>query len=462
MTLVTEDPRLGELDAQLRGDLITAQDERYEAARALYNAMIDKRPAVIAQCTDAADVMAALAYGRAAGLDIAVRGGGHNGPGLASVDGGLVVDLSRMRGVDVDPDRGLARVQGGALLGDLDHATHSFGMAVPGGIISTTGVGGLTLGGGVGNLTRTLGLTIDSLVGADVVLADGRQVRADEDQHADLFWALRGGGGNFGVVTSFTFRLHPVSTVMAGPMFWSLEQLPDVMAWYRDYIHEAPEDLNGWFGVLTVPPVAPFPEHLQGQKVCAVLWCVPGTEARAAELLAPARALDPIMDGVAELPLPALQSAFDGLYPKGDQWYWRTDFVRDIPDAAVEQHLEYARSLPTGQSTLHLYPVTGAAARVGSADTAWSYRDARWVEVIVGVDRDAASVPLITDWAKSYWDALHPFSMQSGGYVNMMMEEGEERIRASYRDNYDRLAGIKATYDPDNTFHINQNIRPKG
>jgi FAD/FMN-containing dehydrogenase len=449
-----------ELVAQVRGDVLTADDGRYEDARKLYNAMIDKRPQVIVRCVDVADVIAAVLHGREAGLDLAIRSGGHNGPGLSSVDDGLVIDLGRMRGVEVDPEARTARVQGGAQLGDVDHATHVFGLAVPAGIISTTGVGGLTLGGGVGNLTRSFGLTVDSLVGADVVLADGSFVTTDEDHHSDLLWSLRGGGGNFGVVTSFTFKLHPVKNVFAGPMLWTLDRMPEVLSWYRDYILAAPDELNGWFGVLTVPPVAPFPEELQLQKVCAVLWCSTAPEAHTAELLAPARAFRPALDGVGELPLPVIQAAFDGIYPKGDQWYWRTDFVREISDDAIALHHEHASRMPTPQSTMHLYPVDGAASRVGKDETAWSYRDANWIQVMVGVDGDPGNAGVITRWAKDYWEALHPHSMQSGGYVNMMMDEGDDRVRASYRENYARLASAKAQYDPGNVFHVNQNIRP--
>jgi len=449
----------GALQANLRGDVIGRDHPGYDEARSLYNAMIDKRPLAIARCADAADVATAVTFARDSGLEVAVRGGAHNGAGSASVDDGIVIDLSAIRGVAVDPDARTAHVLGGSLLSDVDQATHQYGLALPFGFISTTGIGGLTLGGGVGNLTRTFGLTIDSLRSADVVLADGTLVQASEDEHDDLFWALRGGGGNFGVVTSFTFGLSPVPGIVAGPTMWPLDRSGEILGWYREFIHSAPEQVNGWFAFLTVPPVPLFPEELHMQKVCAVLWTYVGTEEEANDALAPARALDPILDGVGEVPLPALNSLFDALYPAGHQWYWRTDYVKEIPDEAVAAHLEYARSLPTPQSTMHLYPVSGAAARPANGDTAWAYRGAGWVQVMVGVDPDPAKADELRDWTVKYWEALHPYSM-GGGYVNMMMDEGQERVRATYRGNYDRLVAIKAAYDPDNLFHVNQNIPP--
>ena len=454
MSIATPDA----LVAALRGTLTTPDDPDYDERRALYNAMIDKRPALIARCTDAADVIAAVGHARREGLPLAIRGGGHNGGGLGSVDDGLVVDLSGMRGVLVDPASRVARVLGGSLLGDVDHATNTFGLAVPSGIISTTGVGGITLGGGIGHLTRGYGLTIDSLVGADVVLADGRMVRASEDENADLFWALRGGGGNFGVVVSFSFALHPVSDVLAGPTVWPLEMTPTVFRAYDEFIKTAPDIVGAFFLFLEVPPAPPFPEELHGQKMCGIVWCVSDPEATDVfdDMLA---AAPPALHAVGRMPLPMLNSFFDGLYPPGHQWYWRADFVKELSDEAIASHLEQAEKLPTMQSSMHLYPINGAASRVGPDDTAWAYRDARYAQVIVGVDPDPANAGLIRDWTVNYWEALHPYSM-GGAYVNFMMDEGDERIRATYRDHYDRLAAVKATYDPDNLFRVNQNIRP--
>ena len=451
---------VADLSSRLRGTLVHRGSPDYEEARALFNAMIDRRPLLIAYPVDADDVAAAVDFGREAGLDIAVRCGAHNGPGFGCVDDGLVIDLSAMRGVEVDSDARTARVLGGTLLGEVDAATHEHGLAAPFGIISTTGVGGLTLGGGVGHLTRKLGLSIDNLIEADVVLADGSQVTANEDQHSDLYWALRGGGGNFGVVTAFTFRLSPISTVITGPMFWPLEQSEEVLSWYSDFLPQQPDELNGFFAFLGVPPADPFPQELHLQTVCAVVWCYSGAdEAEAARLLEPARELRPILDGVGPAPFPVIQSAFDGVYPHGDHWYWRADYVREIPAAAVQVNVEYGRQHPTWKSTTHIYPVDGAAGRVAADATAWAYRDARWVQVIVGVDPDPEAAGVAREWATSYWEAVHPYAM-GGAYVNMIMEEGEDRVRASYGDNYGRLAAIKATYDPANLFHVNQNIRP--
>jgi len=452
--------RVGELAQSLRGDLVDPAHVEYEQARSLYNAMIDRRPALIARCVDVADVIACVRFAALESVDLAVRGGGHNGGGLGSVDGGLVVDLSLLRGVRVDPDARTVTVAGGTMLGEVDHALHAFGLAVPFGIISTTGVGGLTLGGGLGHLTRKYGLSIDNLIGADVVLADGRLVRASESEHEDLFWALRGGGGNFGVVSSFTFQARPIASVVAGPMLWPLEQAADVLAFYADFLAGAPEELNGFFAFLTVPPGPPFPEELHLQKMCGVVWCYAGVPADAEAALAPVRsAFPPALDGVMEMPLPALQSAFDALYPPGDQWYWRADFVKTIPTEAIEAHVAHATELPTWKSTMHLYPIDGAAARVAPDATAWSYRDARWAQVIVGVDPDPAKADELRDWTVRYWEALHPFSL-GGAYSNFLMDEGGDRVRASYGTNYDRLARVKADYDPDNLFHINQNIQP--
>jgi FAD/FMN-containing dehydrogenase len=449
------------LGERMRGEVLGPSDPRYDDARKLYNAMIDKRPRLIARCVDTGDVIAAVRFAGEQGLEVAIRGGAHNGGGLGSVDDGLVIDLSAMRGVRVDPEARTAVAHGGCLVGDIDHATHAFGLAAPFGIIGTTGVGGLTLGGGIGHLTRKLGLSVDNLLSADVVLADGTFVQASERQNPDLFWALRGGGGNFGVVTSFTFRLSPVDMVVGGLTLFPLDRAGEILRWYRDFLPSAAWDLSGFFAFLTVPPAPPFPEHLHLEKMCAIVWCYTGPEDAADEAFRPVRALRPELDGVAPMPFTALQSAFDALYPPGDQWYWRADFVKDISDAAVEAHLEHGTRSPTWKSTMHLYPIDGAAALIGHNETPWSYRDARWAQVIVGVDPEPASAPLLRQWAVSYFDALHPHSM-GGAYVNFMMNEGSERVRATYRGQYGRLAAIKQAYDPTNYFHINQNIQPSG
>src|SRR6185295_17526313 len=304
-----------DLRAKFRGELIVPGDAGYDAARKVYNAMIDRRPALIVKCADVADVIAAVTLAREKNLLLAVRGGGHNGPGLGVCDGGLVIDLSRLRGIRVDQQSRSVRVEGGCLWGDVDHATHPFGLAVPSGFISSTGVGGLTLGGGIGYLTREYGLTIDNLLSADVVLADGSVVTADKSTNADLFWALRGGGGNFGVVTSFEFRAQPVKMVYAGPTFWPLEETAEVMKAYRDFILGAPENVNGFFAFLTIPPSPMFPEHLHLRKVCGVMWVCTGSPGAAEAATRPMRSVGtPLLDHQAEMPLPAVNSLFDPLY----------------------------------------------------------------------------------------------------------------------------------------------------
>jgi FAD/FMN-containing dehydrogenase len=454
------DTAVQSLAALLRGELIRPGDTGYDAARKLYNGMIDKRPALIVRCVDVADTIAAVNFAREQGLALAVRGGGHSGPGLASSDGGLVIDLSAMKGIHIDPAARTARVEGGCTLGDVDHATHPFGLATPSGFVSSTGIGGLTLGGGIGYLSRTHGLTIDNLLSVDMVLADGSFVTASAEEHADLFWAVRGGGGNFGVVTSFEFRLHPISTVYGGPMFWPIEQAADMMRFWRDFILNAPEDINGWFGLVTVPPAPPFPEQFQMQKMCAIVWCYTGPIEQAEERLKPFRTFrTPAIDFAGPIPWPALQSMFDALYPPGLQWYWKADFFNELNDKAIDLHLKYGAELPTMHSTMHLYPINGAAGRVGKNDTAFSFRDANFAEVIVGVDPDPANNQSIIAWARDYWTALHPYSA-GGSYINMIMDEGLDTVKAAYRDNYARLAQVKATYDPTNLFHTNQNIKP--
>ena len=451
---------LSEIRAQFRGELIQPDDPGYDEARKVYNAMIDKHPALIARCVDVADVISAVNFARENHLTLAVRGGGHNGPGFGTCDDGLVVDLSRMRGIRVDPDEKTVRVEGGCLWADVDHATHPFGLAVPCGFLSSTGVGGLALGGGTGYLSRQYGLTIDNILSVDMVLANGSFVTASVDENPDLYWAVRGGGGNFGVVTSFLFRAHPVHTVYGGPMFWPLEMADDLIRFWQNFILNAPDNINGWFGFVTVPPVAPFPEEYHLQKMCAVVWCYNGPLDDGPAALAPAREFaQPAIDFAGPIPFPALQSMFDALYPAGLQWYWRADFFKHYDDKAIGLHIKYGSQLPTMHSTMHIYPINGAASRVGPQDTPWAYRDANFVQVVVGVDPDPKNNELLSSWSKDYWLALHPYS-SGGSYLNMIMDEGTERVKASYRENYERLAQIKTKYDPQNFFHVNQNIKP--
>lgn len=444
----------------IRGTVIQPTDVLYDEARQVFNGMIQRRPRLIARCLDVADVVAAVKWGRASGLPVSVRGGGHNAAGLGVCDDGLVIDLSEMKGIRVDPAAKTVRVEGGCTWGEVDQETHKFGMATPSGIVSSTGVAGMTLGGGTGYLTRKYGLTIDNLLAADMVLADGSIVTADEETHADLFWAIRGGGGNFGIVTSFLFRLHPVDTVIGGPMLWDLDQAPEVLRFYDELMATAPEDLNAAFAIMIVPPDPPFPEALHFKKVCAIVWCYTGPAEQAEAVFAPIRTFgSPLLVGIQTMPFPALQSAFDGLYPSGEQWYWRADFVNEISEAAIAEHMKHGPLMPTLKSTMHLYPINGAAHKVGKNDTAFSYRDAKYSMVMIGIDGDPANAETLRTWAVNYWEALHPHSA-GGAYVNAMMDEGVDRIRATYRDNYARLAQIKAKYDPDNFFRINQNIPP--
>ncbi len=447
--------------ASLSGELILPSDAGYDEARKVYNGMIDKRPSMIARCIDASDVQAAVRFGRENDMLTAIRGGGHNGGGLGICDDGLVIDLSGIKDVRVEAKDETVRVGGGCTWGEVDNATHAHGLAVPTGTISTTGVGGLTLGGGIGNLTRRCGLTIDNLLEADMVLADGSLATVSAEDNADLHWAIRGGGGNFGVVTSFKFKAHPIHTNYAGPMFFDLERGAEVMKWYREFIIDAPEELNGWFAFLVVPSADPFPEELRTKTVCAIIWCYTGPIEKGEEIFKPIRAAVPaIMDGVGPMANPAMNSMFDIFYPPGLQWYWRADFVNELSDGAIAEHLKYAAKTPTGHSTAHLYPINGAAGRPSNDDTPWAYREANWAQVIVGVDPDPANNDKIIDWTRSYWDALHPYSA-GGAYVNFLMDdEGQERVQATYRDNYTRLAEIKKQYDPDNFFRVNQNIQP--
>ena len=456
------DDVVASLGALLRGGVTGRQDPGYDQARALYNGMIDKRPLAVAHCADVADVIAAVNHARDNGLPIAIRGGGHNGPGLGSVDDGIVLDLGRLRGVRVDPEARTVRVEPGCTQGDVDHATHPFGLAVPAGIISTTGIAGLTLSGGHGYLTRKYGLTIDNLIEADLVLADGSFVTANADKHPELFWALRGGGGNFGVVTSFLFRAHPVGMVFAGPAAWDQVHARQLMQRFRDVLPQLPEECGIFLGLKTMPSTAPFPEAHWGKRICLLMSCYNGDEASGREAMAPLfdGLPEPLFDWRGMMPYPMLQSLFDPLMPKGMQWYWRGDFVQSLPDAAIDAHLAQAAATPSELSLMHLYPIDGAVHRVARDATAWATRDATWSMVIAGIDPNPQMAGQITRWTKAYWEAVHPFDM-GGAYPNFMMDdEGEARIRASFGGNYARLAQVKQSYDPANLFHINQNIRP--
>ena len=446
-----------------RGRLIGPSDKDYDEARALYNGMIDKRPRLIARCTSAADVMAAVNHAREHKLLLAIRGGGHNGPGFGSCDDGLVVDLSQMRSVRVDPATRTARVDPGCTAADLDHATHAFGLAVPLGIVGTTGVAGLTLGGGTGYLTRKYGLTIDNLLEVDMVLADGSFVTASKDRHPDLFWAVRGGGGNFGVVTSFLFQAHPAKMVFAGPIFWDAKNAKKVMATYRDFIGKAPEELGLFVGLKTVPPTDPFPKEHWNKRACALIGAFNGPIAEGQKLIGSLleKLPAPLFNWMGEMPWTAINSLFDPFFPKGLQWYWKGDFVKTLPDEAIDAHIAHALEAPTPFCLMHLYPIDGAVRRVGKDATPWGARDASWSMVIAGISPDAKDAEALKRWGRGYWNAVHPFNME-GGYVNFLdADEAGNRVELSYGDNYRRLSAIKAKYDPANLFRVNQNIKPK-
>ncbi|WP_053404519.1 FAD-binding oxidoreductase [Persicobacter sp. CCB-QB2] len=444
----------------IRGTCLFSGDLEYEQERALYNAMIDKHPAMIVKCEDVADVITTVNYAREEGLLLAVRCGGHNGAGFGSCDGGVLLDLKHLDGRWIDPETGIVKVEGGCTWGDVDHLCHAFGRAVPSGIISTTGVGGLTLGGGHGYLTRKFGLTIDNLVEAEVVLANGELVVANENKNADLFWAIRGGGGNFGVVTSFTFQSREVKEIYGGVSFFELERSAEILDWYLPMIENAEEDLYGFYAFLRVPPAPPFPEHLHTKNLCGIVWCYTGNlqrgEQRLHELM---HESNPVFTHLGAMPFPAIQTMFDALYPKGHQWYWRGDFFTEITPQAREEFVKWGSQVPTIHSTMHIYPINGAVQHKKPQDTAFSHREAKYSVVYVGVDPDPANKDLITDWCKNYHEACHPYS-SGGAYLNFMMEEGEDRIRSTYRANYDKLVEVKRKYDPQNLFRVNQNIKP--
>jgi hypothetical protein len=448
-----------ELRTQVRGDVIAPEDERYEEARHVYNAMIDRRPAVIVRAANAGDVMAAVDLAREHDLDLAVRGGGHSVPGFGTCDG-VVIDLAGMRGVRVDPAPRTARAEGGATWGDFNAATYPFGLATTGGIISTTGVAGLTLGGGIGYLTRGCGLSLDNLVSADVVTADGRFVVASEREHPDLFWALRGGGGNFGVVTSLEFGLHPVKDVYGGPMFYELSEVENVLRFYREYIADAPEQLGAFPAFQIAPPLPFIPEDRHGDTFIAIVACWAGPIEEGEKVLKPFHDVAPVVaEHVGPMPYPALNAAFDGLLPAGLHHYWKANFVKELTDEAIAAHVEHGPDVPTVSSTMHIYPINGAAHRVASEDTAFAYRDANFATVIVGAWPEPNDTDANIAWVRRYYEATAPHS-EEGGYVNFMSDDDQDRIRANYRGNYDRLVQAKRTYDPGNLFHVNQNIAP--
>ncbi len=445
----------------LRGRLFVPQDPEYDTVRRIYNGMIDKHPRFIVRCAGVADVIMAVNFAREYHLPVAIRGGGHNVAGLATCDGGLVIELTTMKGIRVDPLKRLVRAEGGCTWGDLDHATHAFGLAAPGGIISTTGIAGLSLGGGIGHLTRQCGLSCDNLVSADVVTADGKFLTASATENEDLFWGLRGGGGNFGVVTSFEFKLHPVHTVVGGPVFYPIEKCRDVIKFFRDYIASAPEDMNAFFA-FQIGPEAPFiPKHLQGVTMCAIVACYSGPSEKAESVVGPLRKFGPpALDLLGPLPFPVLQGLFDPLLPPGLLHYWKADYDSAITDEAIEVHAKYGPKTPTVQSTMHIYPTSGAVQKLKNDDTAYAYRDVPFVHVIPAMYTNPKDTDKNVAWVRDYWTALRPYSA-GAAYVNFLgTDDGEDRVAATYRGNYKRLIALKQKYDPTNFFHVNQNIKP--
>jgi FAD/FMN-containing dehydrogenase len=448
------------LREQTRGRVTAPGDPEYDEARKVRNGMIDRRPAVIVQPLDAGEVMGAVRFAAEQGLTVATRAGGHSVPGFGTADDAVVVDLSAMRSVRVDPLARTARVSGGATWGDLNAATYAFGLATTGGIISTTGVGGLTLGGGIGYLARGLGLALDNLLSADVVTADGTFHIASDKDDADLFWALRGGGGNFGVVTSFEFRLSPVKDIYGGPMFYELDSAGDLFRFYREFIADAPEQFGGFPAYQIAPPLPFIPEERHGKTHALFVACWAGDLEQGERVLAPFHDVAPVVaEMVGPMPYPALNSAFDALYPPGLRHYWKSSFVKEITDEMIDAHLEHGSRVPEMTSTMHIYPINGACHRAAPESTAFAYRDANFATVIAGMWPDAANDDANTQWVRDYYDATAPYSEQ-GGYINFMAEDDQGRIRTNYRGSYDRLAEIKRRYDPDNLFRHNQNIAP--
>jgi hypothetical protein len=455
---VLSDTALQEFRSSLRGELIRPDDAAYDDARKVYNAMHDRRPALIVQVAGVADVMASVKFARTHRLLLAVRGGGHSVPGFGTCDGGLVIDLKRMKGVRVDPERQTVRAEGGCTWGDLNHATHAFGLATTGGVVSTTGIAGLTLGGGMGYLARGCGLSCDNLLTADVVLADGSFVTCGEDRERDLFWAIRGGGGNFGVVTSFEFRLHPVTEIYGGPTFFPIDG--DVLRRYRDFIAGAPEQLGALFAFTLAPPLPFLPNEWHGKPVSAMVACWTGPAGEGVKILQPLAGWGPVIGAyVDRMPYPVINTLFDALVPAGLQQYWKGSFARRLTEEAVQVHLVHGATVPCIQSGTFLFPLDGACQRVPPEATAFAFRDAAVATVVSGAWPNPADNEPNIRWVRDYYDALRPHS-EEGGYVNFMAADDLDRVRSNYRQNYDRLVQVKNRYDPENLFRLNQNIEP--
>jgi FAD binding domain/Berberine and berberine like len=452
---------LRELETSFRGQLIRPGDGSYEEHRKIWNGSIDRRPALIARCAGVADVIAALGLAKRAGLQVAVRSGGHSFPGLSMCDGGIVIDLSLMRAIRVDPETRTARTQAGALWGDFDHETQAFGLATTGGIVTHTGVAGLTLGGGIGWLQRKHGLTIDQLIGVDLITAEGELVKASAAENVDLFWGVRGGGGNFGIVTEFEFRLHPVGpTVLAGPIFWPIEESPRVLRFYREWIADAPDELMTIVIHRKAPPLDFVPAELHGQLVVAIVCCYAGPLDEGAKVLRPLKDFrSPVLDLCEPKPYVAHQGMFDPSFPHGRWYYMRACDVAELTDDVIDITVEHSMRIRSPLTTFPIWQMGGAVARVDDDDAAFNGRGAGHTFNITGSTETAAGFDEEREWARSFWSALEPH--RTGVYVNFLMNEGTERVREAYgAAKYDRLRTLKRRYDPENLFRLNQNISP--
>jgi FAD/FMN-containing dehydrogenase len=452
------------LTASLRehvaGLVVVPDDEAYEEARRVYNFMIDKRPAAVVECANVSDVQAAVNHARDNGMNLAVRGGGHSVPGFGTADGAIVADLTAMNTVDVDTRARTARVGGGATWGMFNDATTAHGLATTGGVVSSTGVGGLTLGGGIGYLTRKHGLSCDNLLAAEVVLADGTVVTASANDHPDLYWALRGGGGNFGAVTSFEFQLHPVGDVYAGMMFFEVSDAPALLRYFGDFIADAPREYGGFPAWHQAPPLPFIPEDRVGQPMFVIISCWTGDHATGAEMLQQFRDVaQPAAEMVGPMPYAALNAAFDPLLPRGLQHYWKAVFARELTPEAIAAHVEYGPKVPAVNSAVHLYPINGAAHDVPADATAFGHRGDNYACVIAGMWPDPADNNANIAWVRDYYAALAPHS-SAGGYVNFASADDQDKVRDNFGPTYPRLAEIKRRYDPGNLFHLNQNIAP--
>lgn len=448
------------LRENVRGTVIEPDDPDYESARRVYNAMADRRPAAVLRVSQTADVIAAVRFAREAGLPLALRGGGHSAPGFGTVDDGLVLDFSGRRGVWVDPRAKRARAEAGATWGDYNHATHAFGLASTGGIVGSTGVAGLTLGGGIGYLSRKYGLACDNLVSADVVLADGTFVRASAEENEDLFWALRGGGGNFGVVTSFEFGLHVLDSVHVGIVAFPAASGFEVGQFYRDWLATQPEELGAFFAYHQAPPVPFIPEEWHGRQVCLIVGMWAGDPAEGDARWRPVLEAGPVVGSlVARMPYPFLNGAFDEGNPPGLQGYWKGDFARELSDDILRVANEFGATVPSLATANHFYPIDGAVQRVAPEATAFPYRSVGFSPVIAGQWESPADNEANIAWVRSYWAALHQFT-EPAGYINFQDADDQARVEVNYAANYRRLAEVKTKYDPDNFFRVNQNIKP--